>query len=350
MFLKAVFSLEFLPLITALANSATCPIQSSIPPYSTCTSPSDPYIVKDSPGRGLGAFATHTLAIGDFILREPPIIRIDRPPHLKGSGYPINEVTKAVRNEFSKLSRDAQSDVLSLTYHAKPGEIASLNNDPLGVIFRTNAYNTGAGFGLFPKIARINHSCRPNAAYYWHEALGKRIIHATRPIAEGEEITVSYIPLTLPQSERQNRLNRYGFTCSCPVCSLPNHHLTLSDTRRTDINAALTAFQSQLSLDIPSGATALRKAHKNAASSLELAALVEGEGLADYWPMVCRIVAISHARVEEWGVASLWANRGFERVVRIDRGGRETLELFELTGKFVERWKEVVNGSVGGGA
>jgi hypothetical protein len=252
-----------------------------------------------------------------------------------------------VRQEYSKLSPNAQAEVLSLTYHAKPGEVASLNNDPLGVIFRTNAYNTGTGFGLFPKIARINHSCRPNAAYYWHEGIGKRIIYATHPIAEGEEITVSYIPLTIPQSERQNRLNRYGFTCTCPVCSLPTPYLALSDTRRTDINDALTAFQSQLNLTIPSSATALRKARKNAASSLELAALVEGEGLADYWPMVCRIVAISHARVEEWGVASLWANRGFEKVVRIDRGGAETLELFELTKMFVEKWKAVVgNGTV----
>jgi hypothetical protein len=339
---KVLLFLSSSSLTAVLAHQPICPNQASIPVHRTCSSPSDPYIVQISPGSGLGVFATHTLDIGAIILREPPIIQISRPDYLKGSGYPINEVTKVVRHEYSKLSSEAQNEVLSLTYHAKPGELASLNNDPVGVIFRTNAYNTGTGFGLFPKIARINHSCRPNAAYYWHEVLGRRIVHATRPIAEGEEITVSYIPLTLSQPERQSRLNRYGFTCKCAVCSLPNPHLALSDTRRIDINTALIAFQTQLNLTIPPGEISLRKARKNAASSLELAALVEGEGLADYWPMVCRIVAISHARVEEWGVASLWANRGFERVVRIDRGGKETLELFELTGRFVGKWKELI--------
>jgi len=344
---KAVLFLNSLSLTAVFANPTICPVQRTIFSHHTCSTPSDPYIVTSSPGSGLGVFATHTLDIGAIILREPPIIRISRPDYLKGSGYPIKEVTQVVRHEYSKLPAEAQFEVLSLTYHAKPGEIAGLNNDPLGVIFRTNAYNTGTGFGLFPKIARINHSCRPNAAYYWHEALGKRIIYATHSIAEGEEITVSYIPLTLPQSERQNRLNRYGFKCTCPVCSLPTPYLAISDTRRVDINTALAAFQTQLNLTIPAGAIALRKAFKNAKSSLELAALVEGEGLADYWPMVCRIVAISHARVEEWGMASLWANRGFERVVRIDRSGKETLELFELTGRFVKRWKGIVGNANG---
>ncbi|KAF2692153.1 SET domain-containing protein [Lentithecium fluviatile CBS 122367] len=302
----------------------------------------DPYTVELSPGLGLGAFATHDLATGSIILREAPVIRISRPSHLKGSGYPIAEVTRVVREEYTKLPPAAQDEVLSLTYHAKPGEVASLNNDPLGVIFRTNAYNTGDGFGLFPKIARINHSCRPNAGYYWSEALQKRIIYATREIAEGEEITVSYIPLTLPQSERQHRLNRYGFTCTCSACTLPPPSLALSDTRRRDIGTALSAFSTQLNLTISSSPSALRKARKNAKSSLELAKLVEGEGLADYLPEVCRIVAISHARVGDWGTASVWANRGFEGWVRVDQRGRETLEMFELTGRFVEMWKEQI--------
>lgn len=126
------------------------------------------------------------------------------------------------------------------------------------------------------------------------------------------------------------------------MCSLPAPILALSDSRRVDINAALTAFQSQLSLTIPPGENVLRKARKNAESSLELAALVEEEGLMDYMSMVCRIVAISHARIGEWGVASVWANRGFEELVRVDRGGKDTLEMFDLTGKFVGMWKEQV--------
>jgi SET domain-containing protein len=86
-------------------------------------------------------------------------------------------------------------------------------------ILRSNAYNTGSShIGLFPKTARINHSCNPNAGNYWDEKAAERVIYASRDIEEGEEITVSYIPLLKPIKERQARLQQYGFTCDCSAC------------------------------------------------------------------------------------------------------------------------------------
>lgn len=73
---------------------ATCPSQLSAFARATCTSPPNPYMVLPSPGNGLGVFATQTLDIGAVIIRESPVIRIDRPAYLKGSGYPIHEVTQ----------------------------------------------------------------------------------------------------------------------------------------------------------------------------------------------------------------------------------------------------------------
>lgn len=81
----------------------------------------------------------------------------------------MSKVTKLVRTEFERLSSDEQREVIGLTYHALPGEAEKQGGDVLGLVFRTNAYNTGSSIGLFPKIARINHSCRPNVAYYWSE-------------------------------------------------------------------------------------------------------------------------------------------------------------------------------------
>lgn len=80
-------------------------------------------------------------------------------------------------------------------------------------------------------------------------------VRAVRPIAAGEEITVSYIryrhmcphpprswnyiarltqktsPL-LPHAQRQHRLhNRWGFKCTCAACSAPASAVSASDSR-----------------------------------------------------------------------------------------------------------------------
>lgn len=326
------------------AHPPTCPrldlgIFALEPSDFFCSSPPEPYVVRPSPSRGLGVFAVHHLETGSIIMREPAVIRFKRPDISKRSGYPIAEVTQIVRKEFEKLSPKEQAEIIGLTYHAKPGELEEVNGDALGLIFRTNAYNTGNDFGIFPKIARINHSCRPNAAYYWSETLNKRVIYATRDILEGEEIFVSYIPLTMSREERQKRLNRYGFRCACSACAQPPVNLSRSDQRRNDINQAFQAFESQLTLTIPQTPSSLRRARKNADSSLELARLVEEESLADYYPMAYRIVAISHARVEDWEKATVWANKAYERRVMEDPASAFTLELHSLTSSFIERWK-----------
>lgn len=42
-------------------------------------------------------------------------------------------------------------------------------------------------------VSRMNHACRPNAVYYFDPEQATMEIHAVRPIAAGEEITVSYL-------------------------------------------------------------------------------------------------------------------------------------------------------------
>lgn len=39
----------------------------------------------------------------------------------------------------------------------------------------------------------MNHDCRPNAAYHFDPQTARMEVRAVRPIAAGEEITVSYI-------------------------------------------------------------------------------------------------------------------------------------------------------------
>ncbi|KIX96924.1 uncharacterized protein Z520_07038 [Fonsecaea multimorphosa CBS 102226] len=94
----------------------------------------------------------------------------------------------------------------------------------------TNPTYDPLGSILHPKPALMNHSCDPNAFVRFDipptssreefPPYGNISVHALRPIARGEEVTVSYIDTTLPFDNRQGELKaRYFFTCSCSLCS-----------------------------------------------------------------------------------------------------------------------------------
>lgn len=72
--------------------------------------------------------------------------------------------------------------------------------------------------GLYPLAAMINHSCTPNAVRVFapNEIM---IVHACQPIAAGNEIVWSYIPLTQTvQQRRQCLVETHGFVCNCERC------------------------------------------------------------------------------------------------------------------------------------
>jgi hypothetical protein len=249
----------------------------------------------------------------------------------------MSAVTKLVRKEFEKLSDAERNEIMSLTYHATSTEEATM--DKLGIIFRTNAYNSGDQIGLFPKIARINHSCRPNASYYWSDKLNKRIVYATSKIKKGEEVFVSYIPLLLTQEERQKRLDRYGFRCSCDACAQKRAAKKASDERRITINKAFVDLEPQLTLEPLKTKRARQQARKNAKASLQLTELVHKEGLADYYARAYRVAAISHASVEDWERAAVWANKGYELKFMEDPSSMYTQEMHNLTSHFIANWE-----------
>jgi hypothetical protein len=353
MFPSVSFVLSSL-LVVTIAQSTPTPLTSdtsSAPGFPswhsrsyTCSGPPDVYMVRPSKGKGLGVFALRDLEIGDIVMRETPILKIDHPDYVRGTGYPMDAVAKLVRKEFERLSTTAQEDVLSLTYHATPEEEATM--DKLGIIFRTNAYNTDEQIGLFPKIARINHSCRPNTSYYWSKALNKRVVYASRAIKRGEEFSVSYIGLLSTHSERQKRLDRYGFKCTCSACSASTTLKKASDKRRVKIHAGFNDIEPALTLDAPSSVAEKRKARRDAHESKQLARLVEKEGLADYYAKAYRIAAISHARIGEWEPAAVFANKGYVLKHMEDPGSAWTAELYQLTASFVQSWEsELRNGS-----
>ena len=79
-----------------------------------------------------------------------------------------------------------------------------------------------AGSALFALPSLLNHACAPAAAPAWDGARGAgarlRLV-ATRDLAAGEAVTISYVDDELPVRLRRAQLeDAYGFVCGCSRC------------------------------------------------------------------------------------------------------------------------------------
>lgn len=166
-------------------------------------------------------------------------------------------------------------------------------------VFDNNSFHheEHAGRLLYATLSRINHSCTPNAVLVdsrptivanpnalrgpEHTPCRKALI-ALRDIAEGEEITISYISsydLLEPAALRQKRL--WGFKCICKRCS------TEADAEESLRTFCCTAAESCGGRHIASGDCVLTCAGCGATAS-DPARLLreEGEFVDAYYSVV----------------------------------------------------------------
>ncbi|XP_057494189.1 methyltransferase FGSG_00040-like [Actinidia eriantha] len=72
------------------------------------------------------------------------------------------------------------------------------------------------GVGLWLLASFINHSCNPNARRLH---IGDyMIVHASRDIKAGEEVTFAYFDVLSPLSNRREMSKTWGFDCGCKRC------------------------------------------------------------------------------------------------------------------------------------
>lgn len=90
---------------------------------------------------------------------------------------------------------------------------------------------------MFSCLCTMNHSCTPNCLVAYDTTTAEKMggpaeacIFATKDIAPGEELTISYIDASLPLRERRELLAHYGFECQCSKCQFedPKHRLPRS--------------------------------------------------------------------------------------------------------------------------
>ena len=84
-----------------------------------------------------------------------------------------------------------------------------------------NSHSFESGLAIFPTASKANHSCDPNCGHSTQVGSELRY-YATRAIAEGQQITISYLDgaWIMSRAARQSTLlEQKFFTCACVRCS-----------------------------------------------------------------------------------------------------------------------------------
>ncbi|KAK1596432.1 SET domain-containing protein 5 [Colletotrichum navitas] len=260
--------------------------------------------VQPSLGKGLGVFALQTIQAGTRILDESPLFTIDPGSLVSGQGFSFAAIAVAVDEAFAALNATARAEFLSCPEHRDLEADAAWSREAL--VFRTNAYTMPGGtVGIFPRVAKVNHSCRPNAGAATvggggggsgDEGPARRIVYAARDIRAGEEVTVTYAPLAQTTDERRARLAQWGFTCDCAACEARD-----DDEQRVEMRRLMGVIEAEL------GRTDFGRDVQPDAE--KLVRLVEEVGLSDYLVKAYKYAAYAASRSGKFGAARRWARK-----------------------------------------
>ncbi|TNY18753.1 hypothetical protein DMC30DRAFT_37797 [Rhodotorula diobovata] len=200
---------------------------------------SPPWEVRSFGDKGAGAVASRDIQMGELLIAERPLM-------VWPNGINAEEAKKL----FDGLTPREQEVFMALS-PGTDGEGLVQRLDEIRARRATNGFSiplpsvpglTAGGRSVamvFPKIARLNHSCTPNATQVMNFQTLRMEVYAIRPIAKGEELNIEYLPgsVTRTSDERRNLLAmHFNFPrCLCAVCSASPEHVAQSDTRRREI-------------------------------------------------------------------------------------------------------------------
>ncbi|RVX67626.1 hypothetical protein B0A52_08155 [Exophiala mesophila] len=172
----------------------------------------DTWYTKEIPGKGMGMMAKHDLQRGDLLTVYTPFLLAHTENILN-----TTERERYLQIGLSQLPEQSQEQYRALA------KIYHLPEVVVQDVVKANSFEMHLGgqmhLAVFPESSRLNHACAPNAQYYLDPDLLIHVVHAVRPIAKDEEITISYTTPYEPFSVRQKYLKKaFHFTCSCSRC------------------------------------------------------------------------------------------------------------------------------------
>ncbi|EAA28732.2 SET domain-containing protein [Neurospora crassa] len=224
-----------------------------------------PYQITDVKGKGKGVVATRSIKQGEILMVDVPALLISeeflRETEREGKGHlrrrmvkrGLEQLPESTRRKVLELQKGSGSyeidAILGINLKGLGGD-RSETDSALALLEEQELQEHGEGMmGLFAEVARINHSCRPNARLRFSKNRLAMEVVSYRPIFPGEEILISYTPLNLPPSDRHNFLQQtHHFTCHCPLCTAlsddpsANTPAAESHSRRQHLNELWTTM------------------------------------------------------------------------------------------------------------
>ncbi|KAB5572321.1 hypothetical protein GE09DRAFT_1269063 [Coniochaeta sp. 2T2.1] len=259
--------------------------------------PAPSFEITDLPGRGKGAVATRKI-------RQWEVAMVAYPAFISQMDLwePLgpDQIRAVLRQAIQQLPGEQQEIIFSLD-HSTGGALVQdiLNTNIFGIELDGVMH-----MGLYPETSRLNHACRPNAIWrYSKDNLAMEVV-AFRNIEPGEEITHSYAPLGLTQTERQDVLKEWGFTCQCPLCSSSRRVIQTSDRRRNRIRAIRARLESA---DDGSSSRSLTGDEEVDGLAAELLRLVAEEGLEPQLVVFYEVIARAYMEVWDFEKARSYA-------------------------------------------
>jgi len=302
------------------------------------------------PDKGLGLIATRAFAPGERLIAEAPLVLWESARGADGEHkWSVLEELVEALPAGSRRAFDGLMDK-----YAPDDQFKTARG-----IWNTNAFRTEDVLGdgkaaqcdgversaVFRVCSRLNHACRPCAHVAWSARLGQQTVHAVRPIAAGDEVTIAYVAgadcmliatdclphqvtiayvagadcmliatdclphqVTIAyvagaeaggRASRQAHLQaKYHFGCVCDVCELRGTAQQASDDRFERLACIHKTLSSVPPLELE-------------ATVAESVALLNAEGLPLVWAKAGMLLVIVQLKQSaRLGRAAHWARRG----------------------------------------
>ncbi|KAI0063129.1 SET domain-containing protein [Artomyces pyxidatus] len=302
------------------------------------------FTISDVPGAGKGVFAAAAFPRGARVMCERPLFVL--PTYI-----PVNVGERVGPRGMPKRISDVVVGAMEDTARTAFFELHNCKSDDprdFQGILDTNSLSVGAlpGYNgdnaaVFKNLSRVNHSCSPNAFYRWNEDYFCGEIRAARPIAEREEITISYHADVLDKRDQRQHILKanYAFTCACQACRIPVEERKRSDVRRGVLATVNTNAQKHDS-DFAAWATDPTAPDDYIVQKyLRYAKMMDEEGLNEpaQWAIISHALAQAYCALKDATNAQMWLESLAEYTMVRNGTGSVWTELAKVPEK-LEWW------------
>ena len=270
-------------------NASYCSKDCQVKDWKTHKPSCPPYVIRESPGKGRGLFATRKIKEGQVILDEYPLIIRKEGTSLddfQANHYPnIDDETKAKllnlndpAENFKILDTDTVENLINrypcMKFYKEPkrDEISKIYrivvDNGITICGEEELYSDTKETGVYNKISFINHCCVGNSIKSW--VMGdfrRQQVRAIKVIEKDEEILMNfrYNPKFVYGSRefRQQDLLETGmFLCKCSECSLEGRDLEDNEKLRAEIREFGEEIDELLAYDVSLERRSMKRAMK----------------------------------------------------------------------------------------